>query len=57
MKKIKVHSELFYILAIILLAFSVAMLTAVDFGISMIVAPAFLLSEKLGFLTFGTTSL
>lgn len=53
MKKIKVHSELFYILAIILLAFSVAMLTAVDFGISMIVAPAFLLSEKVSFLTFG----
>lgn len=53
MKKIKIHSELFYILAISLLAFSVAMLTAVDFGISMIVAPAFLLSEKLSFLTFG----
>lgn len=53
MKKIKVHSELFYILAIIILAFSVAMLTAVDFGISMIVAPAFLLSEKVSFLTFG----
>lgn len=53
MKKIKIHSEVFYVLAIIILAFSVAMLTAVDFGISMIVAPAFLLSEKVSFLSFG----
>lgn len=53
MKKIKLPSELVYISAVILLAFAVAMHTAADFGISMIVAPAYLLSLKTGFLTFG----
>ena len=51
--KIRVHSEMIYLLAIFLLALAVAMLTAADFGISMIVAPAYLLSLKTGFLTFG----
>ncbi len=51
--KIRVHSEAVYLLAILLLALAVAMLTAADFGISMIVAPAYLLSLKTGFLTFG----
>lgn len=51
--KICVHSEAVYLLAIFLLALAVAMLTAADFGISMIVAPAYLLSLKAGFLTFG----
>lgn len=53
MKKINLPSEVIYLISIIVLAFSVAMLTAVDFGISMIVAPAYLLSVKLGFITFG----
>ncbi len=53
MKKIKFSAEICYLCAIIVLAFSVAMLTAADFGISMIVAPAYLLSLKTGFLTFG----
>lgn len=53
MKKIKLHSETVYFFGIVLLAFSVAMLTAADFGISMIVAPAYILSVKTGFLTFG----
>ena len=51
--KIKLSSEATYVAAIILLAFAVAMLSAADFGISMIVAPAYLLSLKTGFLTFG----
>ena len=42
MPKIKIHSEVLYLFAIALLAFSVAMLTAADFGISMIVAPAYI---------------
>lgn len=53
MHKIKLHSETLYLFATVLLAFSVAMLTAADLGISMIVAPAYLLSLKTGFLTFG----
>lgn len=53
MKKVKIPSELVYVMAIVLLSLAVAMLTAADFGISMIVAPAYLLSLKLNFLTFG----
>lgn len=52
-KKITIHSELVYVLSIIILSFSVAMVSAADFGLSMIVAPAYILSEKLEFLTFG----
>ena len=53
MKKLKVSSEITYLLAIILLSLAVAILSAADFGISMIVAPAYLLSLKTGILTFG----
>ncbi len=53
MKKLTVHSETVYFFAIALLSFAVAMLTAANFGISMIVAPAYLLSLKTGFLSFG----
>ncbi len=53
MKKIKLHAEIVYFAGIVLLALAVAMLTAADFGISMIVAPAYILSVKAGFLSFG----
>lgn len=53
MKKINVPSELAYIIGIITLAFAVALHSAADFGISMVVAPAYILSLKTGFLTFG----
>lgn len=53
MKKPVFHSEIVYIAAIVLLSLAVAMLTTADFGISMIVAPAYLLSLKTGFLSFG----
>lgn len=52
-KKITFHSELVYAAAIILLALAVAMLSAADFGVSMIVAPAYIISQKLGVITFG----
>ena len=52
-KKLKIPGELAYFAAIILLSFAVAMLTSANFGISMIVAPAYLLSMKTGFLSFG----
>ena len=52
-KKLKIPSEAVYILAVALLSLAVAMLTAANFGVSMIVAPAYLLSLKLEFLTFG----
>ena len=53
MKKIRLSSEIAYLLAIVLLSLAVAILTAADFGISMIVAPAYLLSLKVGRITFG----
>lgn len=53
MKKLNFPSELAYLCAILLLSLAVALLSAADFGVSMIVAPAYLLSLKLGFLTFG----
>lgn len=52
-RSIRVASEAAYLFAIVLLSLSVAMLACADFGVSMIVAPAYLLSKKIGFLTFG----
>ena len=51
-RKLKIPSEVVYILAVALLSLAVAMLTAANF-VSMIVAPAYLLSLKVGILTFG----
>lgn len=53
MKKLTLYSEPVYLLANILLAFSVAMITSSDFGVSMIVAPAYIIHLKVGFLSFG----
>ena len=53
MKKIVLKSEFVYLGAIVLLSFAVAMITTTNMGLSMIVAPAFILSEKVSFLTFG----
>ena len=52
MKKITLHSEVAYFVAIILLALSVAMLTTSGYGLSMLVAPAYILSLILG-IEFG----
>ncbi len=53
MKKPIVHSEPLYIFATVLLAFAVATVTAADFGVSMVVAPAYVLSLYVDFLSFG----
>lgn len=52
-KKIRVSHELVYILGVVILSLATAMLTAADFGLSVIVSPAYLVSVKTGFLTFG----
>lgn len=52
-KKITVHKEIIYFISTLLLAISVSMETAADFGVSMIVAPAYIFSLKFDFLTFG----
>lgn len=57
MKKRTFYTELAYILGLIVLAFSAALMEASDLGVSMIVAPAYLLYLKLSqtfeFFTFG----
>lgn len=52
-KKITLYSEFVYVFAILILSFSVAMVSSADLGLSMIVAPAYIFSQKIGFLTFG----
>lgn len=52
-KKIIVHEEIMYFIAMFILAFGVAMTAAADFGVSMVVAPAYILSLKVDFLSFG----
>ena len=47
------HSEILYLISICLMAISVSMCAAADFGVSMIVAPTYILSLKFTFLTFG----
>lgn len=55
--KVKFYSELTYLLGLILLPFGAALMTMADFGLSMVIAPAYLLhlkmSESFGFFSFG----
>ena len=53
MKKIRFPGEAAYLFALVVLAFAVAMTAAADFGVSMIVAPAYILSLKIEALSFG----
>lgn len=53
MKPLRLSSELIYIAALAMMAFAVSLTAAADFGVSMIVAPAYILSLKIPFLTFG----
>ena len=52
-KKRSLPSELIYLFALVLIAFSVSMTVAAGLGVSMIVCPAYLVSEKVTFLSFG----
>ncbi len=57
MKKIKFYTEIAYFLGLGLLAFGTALMTRADWGISMVVAPAYIVfrkvSQVLPFFTFG----
>lgn len=57
MKKTMLYTELAYVLGMVGLSLSVALMTRADFGVSMVVAPAYLLYLKLNpilpFFTFG----
>ncbi len=60
MKKIPFYTEVCYVLGILLPAFAGAMMAKADFGLSMIVAPSYILHCKLSqyhpFFTFGSCS-
>lgn len=53
MKKLRISQEFAYILATILISFGVAMSAQADLGMSMIVAPAYILSLRFEALSFG----
>ena len=53
MKKIRISREAAYFLSLLIMSFSVAMVAAADFGLSMVVAPAYILSRYFPVLTFG----
>ncbi len=52
-KKVVVSSEIVYVIAVLMLSFAVAMLSAANLGLSMIVSPAYILSQKLPVFSFG----
>ena len=54
MKKVKIYEEWAYVLGQFFLAWGAALITSAGFGVSMVIAPAFLISEKVDALTFGT---
>lgn len=53
-KKIPRTGELAYVFATVLTCLGVSLMTKADLGLSMIVAPAYILSQKVTFLSFGT---
>lgn len=57
MKKLTFYTELSYLLGLIIIAFSAALAVKADFGVSMVIAPAYILhlkvSEYLPWFTFG----
>ena len=56
MKKIKIYSEVVYIIAQLGLTFAVAVLAAADFGVSVVAAPAYIISARFNCFTFGEWS-
>jgi len=52
-KKFVLYSEVAYVLSVVLIALAVALASAADFGLSMVVVPAYILSQWLGVITFG----
>ena len=55
MNKPKLSRELNYVLAMMLLPFSISLATKANLGLSMIAAPTYIISEKVSFLSYGQT--
>ena len=54
MKKKTINSELVYLFAIIILSFSIDLMTIANMGLSAINGPAYILSKKIDLLTYGS---
>lgn len=54
-KKLRISKELTFVLAIIIMPLSIAIMAKANFGLSMIAAPTYIISEKVSFLTYGQT--
>ena len=52
-KKLRIPAEVAYAAAVLILSFAVAMIASANFGVSMVVAPAYILSLRFDALTFG----
>ena len=52
-RKLTVNNEFAYVFALLIQAFGVALISAANVGVSMVIAPALILSQKFTFLTFG----
>lgn len=55
MKKIKLSTELCYVLGMVLMPFAVSLTIKANLGMSMIASPTYIISEKVPFLTNGQT--
>ncbi len=53
MTKKAISSEALYLIGLASLSFAVNIMEQADFGMSMIVSPAFILSKSVSFLTYG----
>lgn len=53
MTKKAISSEVLYLIGLASLSFAVNIMEQADFGMSMIVSPAFILSKSVSFLTYG----
>lgn len=53
-KKITIYGEINYVLSLVLITLAVAMLASAGYGLSFVVAPAYILSEYFPWLSFGT---
>ena len=52
-KKEKCYSEIIYFIAITFMSLGIALVSLSKLGLSMVVAPAYIISEKIDGLTFG----
>ena len=55
MKKIRMSREMAYLLGLLIMPFAVAFTVRADLGMSMVSAPSYIISQKIGIISYGTT--